>query len=52
VIEAKSQAVLIPLTEHYFRDAFKNGRTAGNDATRRKESTSRVMVVTRPKISS
>jgi hypothetical protein len=52
VIEAKSQAVLNNLTEHYFRDAFKNGRSAGNGAYRRKGSTSRVMVASRPKISS
>jgi hypothetical protein len=32
VIEAESQAVLNTLTEHDFRDACKNGRSAGNGA--------------------
>jgi hypothetical protein len=52
VIEAESQAVPNTLTEHDFRDAFKNGRSAGNVAYRRNGSTSRVIVASRPKISS
>jgi hypothetical protein len=30
VIETKSQAVLNTLTEHDFKDEFKNGRSTGN----------------------
>jgi hypothetical protein len=53
VIEAKSQAVLSTLTEHDFQDTFKkNGRSAGNGAYTWKGTTSRVKVVSRPKVSS
>jgi hypothetical protein len=51
VMEAGSQTVLNTLTEHDFQDAFKNGRSAGNGAYARKETTSRAMVTSRPKIS-
>jgi hypothetical protein len=51
VIEAESQAVLNTLTEHNFQDALKNGRSAGNGAHVWKRTTSRVMVVSRPKVS-
>jgi hypothetical protein len=36
VIEAESRMVLNTFTEHEFCDAFKNGRSAGNDACARK----------------
>jgi hypothetical protein len=36
MIEAESQAVMNTLTEHDFQDAFKDGRSAGNDAYARK----------------
>jgi hypothetical protein len=45
VMEAESQAVLNTLTEHDFRDAFKNVRRAGNGTT------SKVMVASRPRVS-
>jgi hypothetical protein len=51
-MEAESQAVLNNLAEHDFRDAFKNGRSTGNGAYRRKGSTSKAMVASRPKINS
>jgi hypothetical protein len=51
MIVAESQAVLNVLTEHDFQDAFKNSRSAGNDAYGRKGSTSRVMVTSRLKVS-
>jgi hypothetical protein len=51
VMEAESQAVLNSLTEHDFQDAFKNGRSAENGACAWKGTTSRVMVVGRPKVS-
>jgi hypothetical protein len=51
VIEAEFQAVLNILTEHNFQDAFTKCRTAGNCAYMRKGTTSRVMVVSRPKVS-
>jgi hypothetical protein len=50
VIQAESQAVLNTLTEHHFKDAFKNGRTAGKGAYTWKETTSRAMVVSRPEV--
>jgi hypothetical protein len=49
VMEAEPQAVLNTLTEHGFQDAFKNGRSAGNGAYPRKETTSRVTVASRHK---
>jgi hypothetical protein len=51
VTEAESQAVLNPLPEFNFQDAFKNDRSAGNGAYGRKGTTSRVMVARMPKIS-
>jgi hypothetical protein len=48
-VEAESQMVLNILTEHDYRDAFKNGRSAGNRAYARKGTTSRMMVVNRHK---
>jgi hypothetical protein len=38
------------LTEHDFQDALKNGRSSGNGAYTRKETTSRVMVASSPKV--
>jgi hypothetical protein len=46
----KIQAVLNSLTEHDFQDAFKNCRSSGNGKYTRKGTTSRVMVVSRPKV--
>jgi hypothetical protein len=51
VIEAESRAVLNTLTEHDFQDAFKNGRSAGNNPYTRKGTISRVMVASRTKVS-
>jgi hypothetical protein len=51
VMEAESQAVLNSLTEHDFQDALKDDRSAGNGAYAWKGTTSRVMVVSRPKVS-
>jgi hypothetical protein len=51
VIEAESQAVLNTLTGNDFRDAFKNGRSAGNGAYARKGTTSRVLVASKPRVS-
>jgi hypothetical protein len=49
VIKAKA---LNTLTEHHFLDAFKkNGRSSGKGAYVQKGITSRVMVVSRPKVS-
>jgi hypothetical protein len=36
--------------EHDFQDAFKNGRSAGNGAYARKDTTSRVMLASKPKV--
>jgi hypothetical protein len=52
LIEAESQAVLNTLTEHDFKDAFKNGRSPGNGACVLKGTASRVMVASRPKANS
>jgi hypothetical protein len=49
--EAGSQAVLNTLTEHDFQTAFKNGTSTGNGAYEQNETTSRVMVVSRTKVS-
>jgi hypothetical protein len=49
VIEAESQTMLNTLTTQNFQDAFKNGRSTGNEAYMRKETTSRGMVASRPK---
>jgi hypothetical protein len=49
--EAELQVVLIALTEHDFQDAFKNGTSTGNGAYARMGTTSRVMVVSTPKVS-
>jgi hypothetical protein len=43
VKEAESQAVLNTLTEHDLQDASKNGRSTGNGAYMKKETTSKVM---------
>jgi hypothetical protein len=51
VIEAESQAVLNILTEHEFRMHFNNGRSAVNGAYAQKETTLRVMVANRLKVS-
>jgi hypothetical protein len=51
VVEEDSQTVLNTLTEHDFQDAFKIDRNSGNVAYTRKGATSRVIVVSRPKVS-
>jgi hypothetical protein len=51
VIEAESEAVLNTLTEHDFRDAFKNGRNTGTGADMWKGTTLRMMVASGPKVS-
>jgi hypothetical protein len=50
-IEVESQVVLNTPTEHDFQDAFKIGRRAGNGAYTRKGTTSRMMVISRLKVS-
>jgi hypothetical protein len=50
VIETESQAVLAP-TEQVFQNAFKIGRSSGNGAYAQNETTSRIMVTSRPKVS-
>jgi hypothetical protein len=52
VIEAEVQAMLYILIEHDFQDAFKNGRSTGNDVYMQKGTTSRVMEASRLKVSS
>jgi hypothetical protein len=52
VIKAESHVVLNTLTEHDFQDEFKKGRSAGNSEYGQKETTFRVMVASRPKVSS
>jgi hypothetical protein len=49
-IEIESQAVMNTPTEHYFKDAFKNCRSAENGAYARKGTTSMLMVASRPKV--
>jgi hypothetical protein len=51
VIEAESQAMLNTLAEQDFHDEVDNGRSAGNGAYEQKGTTSRMMVVRRPKVS-
>jgi hypothetical protein len=51
VFEAESQAAQNIFTDHYVQDDFKNGRSAENDAYMWKGTTSRVMEVSRPKVS-
>jgi hypothetical protein len=54
VMKAESQAVLTTHTEHdflTFNMHLKNGRSAGNGAYEQKETFSRVMVASRPKVS-
>jgi hypothetical protein len=51
VTEVELQAVLNTLTEHDFQDPFKNYRSAENSEYTRKGTISRVMVVSRPKVS-
>jgi hypothetical protein len=48
VIEAELQAVLFTLTEHDFQVHLKDNSSAGNSAYAWKETTSRVMVSSRP----
>jgi hypothetical protein len=50
-IEAESQAVLNPFTEHDYQDAFKKFRKRCESSYVRKGTTARVMVVSMPKIS-
>jgi hypothetical protein len=50
VLKAESQAVLNTITEHDFQNALKNARSTGNSAQARKETTSRVMMASRPKV--
>jgi hypothetical protein len=50
VIEADSQAMLKTLTGNNFQDAFKNGRSADNDAFERKGPTTSVTVASRLKV--
>jgi hypothetical protein len=50
VIEAETQAMLNSITEHDFQDAFKEWQSAGNGAHAQKETTSRVVVASRPKV--
>jgi hypothetical protein len=50
VIGTELQVVLNMLTEQDFRDAFNNGRSTGN-STYAQETTLRVMVASRPKVS-
>jgi hypothetical protein len=51
VIEAETDAVLNTLTEHGLQDAFKNGRSARNDAFARDGINSRLIVGSGPKVS-
>jgi hypothetical protein len=48
--EAELQVVLITLIEHYFQDAFKNCRIAGNSAYMLKETTLMVIMASMPKV--
>jgi hypothetical protein len=50
VTEAESLLALNTFTERDFYYAFKNGRRTGNGANERKETISRMMVGSRPKI--
>jgi hypothetical protein len=49
--KAELLVVLNILTEHYFQDALKNGRSILNSAHARKGAISRVMVASRHNIS-
>jgi hypothetical protein len=51
MIEAKLQVVLSTLTKRNFQDAFKKGRSCRNGACTQKETASRMMVASRPKVS-
>jgi hypothetical protein len=51
MIEAESQSMLNTLNEHNFRDAFENGRSAGNGVYEQNETTSRMMAISGLKIS-
>jgi hypothetical protein len=51
VTEAELQAVPSTLTDHYFLDAFQNGKSTGNSAHVLKDTTSMLMVASRPKVS-
>jgi hypothetical protein len=51
VIKAELQAVLNTLTEHDFEMHLRNGGSAGNDAYPRKETISKAMVASGPKVS-
>jgi hypothetical protein len=50
VIEAELQAVLNTLTEHYFQNAFKNGRSARKSEYVRKLANLGVIVASRSKV--
>jgi hypothetical protein len=51
MFEAESQEVLNTLIEHDFQIAFKKWQYPSNGAYAQKETTSRVMVASRPKVS-
>jgi hypothetical protein len=46
----EAQAVLSTFREHYSQDALRNGRSVGNGTYARKETTSGIMVASRPKV--
>jgi hypothetical protein len=50
VMDKESQAVLNVLTEHDFQEVFKNGRSTGNGAYARNRTTSRVILLSQPKV--
>jgi hypothetical protein len=51
VIERESQEVLNKLTEHDFQDALEHGRRAGDGASMRNVTTSKMLVASRLKVS-
>jgi hypothetical protein len=51
MMEGEKQAVLNTITKHGFQNAFKNGRSAGNNAYGRKGTTLEVVVARRSKVS-
>jgi hypothetical protein len=51
MVKVELQAVLNPLIEHNFQDAFKNGRSTGIGAYMWRGTASRVMVGRSPKVS-
>jgi hypothetical protein len=52
MIDAESQAALNNFIEHYFQDVFKNCRSAGNGAYAQKATTFKVIMASRPDVSS